>query len=295
MHKRTLLSPAKVNLSLHLTGRRDDGYHLIESVFVPLNLFDRLEINFAAPVPNGTIEVTSDTAEVPSGPSNLIFRAADIMRRRTGENFSLTVRLHKRIPVGSGLGGGSSNAATILSFLNVVLGLPLQQSALAAVGMEVGADVPFFVYGKPAIVRGVGERVEPLSAPLDASFVVCSPRAHLATAAVYARADQISGNQGRASLTTRCPESNIADFIAGRRPLAELLANDLEEAAAQMCPEVRRLKSELLCLGAQGASMTGSGSAVFGVCPDAESAERIAIALRRKGLWACSTKTLRAS
>ena len=129
----------------------------------------------------------------------------------------------------------------------------------------------------------------------DLHLVVSSPGTHLSTATVYAQADRIYADRGRGSLTTDCPESNIAGFVDGRRTLAELLKNDLEEAAAQVCPEVRLLKQELLRLGAQEASMTGSGSAVFGICAERESAERIAIALRRKGFWACSAKTLGAS
>jgi 4-diphosphocytidyl-2-C-methyl-D-erythritol kinase len=295
MRKRTLLSPAKINLSLRVTGRRVDGYHLIESLFVPVTLFDDLEITFARRGSDSTIEVTSTTPQVPSGSANLIFRAADIMRRRSGRSFSLTVRLIKRIPVGSGLGGGSSNAATILGFLNWALDSPFDHSTLATLGSEIGADVSFFVHCKPAIIRGVGESVEPLPILFDACFVLCSPETALSTAMVYAQSDRLSRRRQSTSLTTRSLESNIADFVSGHRPLTDLLVNDLEEAAAQICPDVRRLKSELLNLGAQGASMTGSGSAVFGVCPDAESAQSIAAALRRKGFWACSTKALSAS
>jgi len=291
MPKRTLLPPAKLNLSLRLTGRRGNGYHLIESVIVPVSLFDRLEVQFDRA--EGDIQVLSESPNVPSGPSNLVFRAADIIRRRTCKRFSLTVKIRKHIPVGSGLGGGSSDAAAILAFLNLALGSPFDQSALAAIGSELGADVPFFVHGRPAVVRGIGEVVEPLPKPLDIDLVICSAGVHLSTATVYARADQLSpADKAGSSLTTVRPESNIASFVDGYRPLTELLANDLEEAAAQICPEVHLLKNELLRRGAQGASMTGSGSAVFGVCPDAESAERLAAALRRKGLWACSTKTL---
>lgn len=291
MHKRTLLSPAKLNLSLRITGRRGDGYHLIESMFAPIALFDRLDVLFSRSP--GAVEVISESPETPSGPSNLVFRAAEVMRHHIGHSFSLKVHLQKRIPAGSGLGGGSSNAATILRFLNNALDSPCERTTLAALGMEVGADVPFFLQGRPAIVRGVGEIVEPLRFPLDACLVVGWPRVTLSTAAVYTRADRIA--QADASLTTIVPPSNIADFVGGRRPLEGPFVNDLEEAAAQICPAVRQLKREMLSLGAQGASMTGSGSAVFGVCPDAESAERIAAALHRKGFWACSTRTLEAS
>lgn len=290
MRTRTLFAPAKLNLSLRLRGLRADGYHLIDSVVVPIAVFDRLEVSIDATA-DGT-KVTSDSSDAPSGECNLISRAAEAMRRCTGRSFGLTVLLRKQIPVGSGMGGGSSDAAETLKFLNLALGSPYDRSQLAAIGSTIGADVPFFVYGQPAIVRGVGERVQPVGMDLNVDLVVCSPGVHVSTAEVYALTDRLAPNQARLSLTIDCPERNIANFVAGQRPLAESLTNDLEEAAAQVCPEVRLLKSELLRLGAQGASMTGSGSAVFGVCSDAVSAERIAAALREKGLWARSTRAM---
>jgi 4-diphosphocytidyl-2-C-methyl-D-erythritol kinase len=217
------------------------------------------------------------------------------LRRHIAIPFAVKVEIHKHIPVGSGLGGGSSDAASLLKFLNRALGSPLDTAQLTDLGAQIGADVPFFITGKPARVRGIGEFVEPLDKPLETDLVVCWSGTHLSTSEVFAEADRLQATKPPDSLTRRRPESNIADFVDGRRPISELLVNDLEEAAARICPEVRALKQELLTLGALGASMTGSGSAVFGICSDRASAERMAAALQRRGLRAWPTRTLAAS
>jgi 4-diphosphocytidyl-2-C-methyl-D-erythritol kinase len=172
-----------------------------------------------------------------------------------------------------------------LRFLNHQLGSPLTLSEVVTLGAEIGADVPFFVLGTPAVVKGIGEIVEPIAdIPPKLDLVLCSPDEALPTARVYAEADR--------SLTTQRLESNIASFVVRRKPVEQWLGNDLEAAAARICPEVRTLKRRLLDLGALGASMTGSGSAVFGICRDESSARRIAETLRREGRWSCATRTL---
>ena len=278
-----LLAPAKINLILKLLGKRRDGFHLIESLMVPVDLCDQIEVEFDTQAED-ELSVESDSQDASSGIRNLVYRAADLLRRRTQRRFALSARLRKNIPVGSGLGGGSSDAATILRFLNHQLGYPLTLPELAMLGAEIGADVPFFIFGCPAIVTGIGEIVEPISGVPGFHLVLCSPDVILPTASVYAEADR--------SLTTQRPESNIAGFVVRRKPIEEWLANDLEAAAARICPEVRTLKRKLLDLGALGASMTGSGSTVFGICRDEPSAQRMAEALRREGRWSRVTRAL---
>jgi 4-diphosphocytidyl-2-C-methyl-D-erythritol kinase len=294
MQQRTLLAPAKVNLALHIESIRADRYHVLDSLVVPVALFDEIDIRFQSPAPPRTA-VKSDVTTAPEGARNLAFSAVELVRSLTSAPFAVEIDLRKRIPVGSGLGGGSSDAATVLRFLNHMLGSPLELPALTAAAATLGADVPFFVHGCPARVRGIGEVVTPLETTIAADLVLCSPGISLSTGRVFAEFDRSHPGKPADSLTSRRRDSNIADFIDGRRPISELLANDLEEAAARICPDVRSLKQELLDLGALGASMTGSGSTVFGICSDAASAERIAAALRRKGLWTWPTKTLAAS
>lgn len=284
--RRRLLAPAKINLTLTLNGKRDDGYHLLESLMVPVDYCDQIDVEFH---PGRALQhaVTSDSPDAPAGRQNLIFRAAEVLRARSSEPFGLSAHLRKRIPVGSGLGGGSSDAAAVLMFLNEQLGMSLSMAELLTIGAEIGADVPFFLIGRPALVRGIGEIVEPLDRVPLLDLVIALPGTRLATSEVYAEADR--------SLTSTRAESNIDEFVDGRRPIAELLVNDLEVPAVRLCPEVRILKVKLLELGASGASMTGSGSAVFGVCPDGSSAQRIAAVLRQDGWWACATRTLTCS
>jgi len=294
MLTRTLLAPAKINLTLSLVGRRADGYHLLDSLVFPVALFDEIDVSFEESASPHTA-VTSDAVTAPGGAENLAYRAAEALRPHAKASFAVHIDLRKRIPVGSGLGGGSSDAAAVLKFVNRALGSPLDGPGLIAIAAGIGADVPFFIHARPARVRGVGEAVQPLDGAAEMDIVLCSPNTHLSTAQVFAESDRLRASKPLDSLTRHWQDSNIADFVDGHRPISELLVNDLEDAAARICPEVRTLKRELLSLGAQGASMTGSGSAVFGVCSDTASAERIATALRRKGMWAWPTKTLATS
>lgn len=281
-----LLAPAKINLTLALKGRRKDGYHFLESLVVPVDLCDRIDVAIRLDGPPAT-SVTCDSPDVPAGPANLVFRAIEAVRSCCARQFGLCAHLQKRIPVGSGLGGGSSDAAAILLFLSRALGPSLPFSLLHAIGLELGADVPFFLLGRPAIVRGVGELIEPLDWFPDLHLVIAYPGVKLDTGRVYAEADR--------SLTRAHSESNIPSLVDGRRPLSELLVNDLERPAVRLCPEIDGLKRRLVELGAAGTSMTGSGSAVFGICSDGAAAERIAAELQRDGHWACATRTLAGS
>jgi 4-diphosphocytidyl-2-C-methyl-D-erythritol kinase len=287
LHDNRILAPAKINLFLRILGRRADGYHLLDSVMLPVTLFDELDIELElGQLSDMTIliDVKSPSIGLPSGTDNLAFRAAAFLLEKLRQPARVRIKLRKNIPVGGGLGGGSSDAAAVLCRLNRLLGEPLGTEELAALGARLGADVPFFVYGTPARIGGAGEVVQPLTFPSPLCLVVCSGGAFLSTRDVYARVDL--------SLTSGRPVSNIADFVSGRKPLSELLVNDLEAAVAQIHPGVLPLKTTLVELGASGALMTGSGSALFGVWPDLKSAGAAAVKLRERGLWAQPVQTL---
>jgi len=284
-----VLAPAKVNLFLRIVGRRADGYHLLDSLMVPISLHDHLYVRCApcptAPLPQITVRV--DTHDVPAGPDNLAHRAAALFLAETRTSLKVDIRIRKRIPVGSGLGGGSSDAAATLLALNRTLGLPYQCKELAEMGARLGADVPFFVYGRPGRVRGIGEQITVLDLPTPLSLVVCSDGCVLPTKQVYAMVEP--------SLTRRKPAISIDALVSGRGPLSRVLVNDLETAAVKIHPEVLSLKARLMEQGAQGALMTGSGSAVFGVWPNDQQARTAARRLRRHGLWAAAVRTLAVS
>lgn len=286
-----ILAPAKVNLFLRVLGRRADGYHFLDSLIAPISLYDEISIRLAPPAqPSMTqseIAVTSDSAAAPGGDANLAYRAAALLLERADYRTAVDIHIRKRIPVGSGLGGGSSDAAAVLLVLNRLLGSPLPIQELAAVGTQIGADVAFFLCGGPARIGGIGERVTRLTFGTSLSLVIGWDRCNLSTKQVYARAAR--------SLTSPLLPSNIASFVSGRAPISEILVNDLEAAAAQLHPEVMSLKAKLVEQGALGALMTGSGAAVFGVWPDLPAARRAAERLRAQGLWAEAVHTLDAS
>lgn len=286
-------APAKVNLCLRVCGNRSDGYHLIESLMVPISLCDDLRIAVKPLSGFGVgpvITIRSSSAELPQDSSNLAYRAADAFMIAANQRIAVDIEIRKRIPIGSGLGGGSSDAAAVLLALNRTLRQPLLEGQLAELGATIGADIPFFIYGRPARIGGVGEQVVPITLGATLNLVVCSDGFALSTGLVYARV-----RAAALSLTSDASLSNIADFVEGRRPFTELLVNDLEQAAAEIHPEVLSLKARVMAEGAQAALMTGSGSAVFGLCADPESAVNTATRLRSQGLWAEAVQTLELS
>ena len=193
------------------------------------------------------------------------------------------MRIHKEIPAGAGLGGGSSNAATILIALNEMAGLGWTGDQLAGWAAQLGADVPFFIFRRPAWATGTGSMIS-LAADSPELYLVVSSDLHvLSTAEVYKRLDL--------RLTSRTPKSKISKFASGPEHLALQLRNDLEVPATRIHPGVALVKRKLIERGARAALMSGSGSAVFGVWPDAGSAEEAARALRCSGLWARSVAT----
>ena len=250
-------APAKVNLFLHVTGRRGDGYHLLESLFAMVDLADTVTL---APRGDGAV-VRERGAPGVSERDDLAMRAAVALRQATGTAFGVTIAVDKRIPLGGGLGGGSSDAASVLLALNRLWSLRLPRSELARIGASLGADVPFFVHGENAIVRGIGEVVTPVSLSRQWLALVL-PGVIVPTAAIF----------GSPELTRSTPSAKINVFSVGYG------RNDLEPVAAARHPEVA---ASLAALGraAGNARMTGSGSTVFAACDSAASAMKVVGAL----------------
>lgn len=285
------LAPAKLNLGLRVIGRRPDGYHLLESLFVPIDLADRLRI---AITPSRrvaiTVTVTGATEEeVPAGAENLAVRAA----RRFLEDAQLTaevrIDLEKRIPAGAGLGGGSSDAAAVLRALSEHFANVLPRARLAGLALELGADVPFFLDPRPARVTGIGEQIEPLDPFPVLDLLLVTPAPPLSTATVFhaydaaltpaspdRRMPALRGDPGRILVAALANEK--ADQVgpsAGSeapRELIALLANDLAPVASRLHPGIARIRAELERLGARAVAMSGSGPTVFGLFESAEDA-----------------------
>lgn len=242
-------APAKVNLFLHVTGRRPDGYHELQTVFQLLDRCDTLDIETRQ---DGGIErVAGPHAVEPD--RDLVVRAARLLQSRTGTGLGANLWLHKQIPLGGGLGGGSSDAATVLVALNALWGTGLDTAALAALGLELGADVPVFVRGRSAWAEGVGEILEPVDLP-PRWFAVLCPAVAVATAEVFQAAE----------LTRNSPKITIRGFLqAGGR-------NDFEPVVTARQPEVRAAIDWLRERGA--ARLTGTGSCVFAGYPTQDEA-----------------------
>ena len=259
-----LAAPAKLNLFLHVIGRRADGYHLLESIFVLIDWVDVLHFEL-----RDDARLTRHDLAAALPDDDLCLRAAKALQARTGVRHGVDISIDKQIPWGAGLGGGSSNAASVLLALNRLWGVGWPLSRLLDLGLELGADVPFFLAGTNAFVQGVGERLTPVTIP-GQWLAVIKPSASLATRAVFASpllvrdsgAVIVESFPGRASSGTQVPpgqglgESGIAGLLGG------FGRNDLQRAAQAQCVEVARA-AELLQARFGNSRMTGSGSAVF--------------------------------
>ena len=283
---RALPAPAKVNLGLRVQGRRADGYHLLESVFVPLDLQDELSVAIepaASASVSLAVEIAADApaglaAEVPTGATNLAYRAAEAFLEAAGLTARVAIELVKRTPAGGGLGGGSSDAGAVLRALSELAPGALAGQMLFDLALGLGADVPFFLDPRPALVGGIGDLIEPLERLPPLCLVLANPGTALSTAEVFAASDALG-----AALTPSPPGSTLralsalvasdpADVAARAAALGALLENDLEAAAARLCPPVRRLQEQLRQAGAMATGMSGSGATVFGVFADSQSA-----------------------
>ncbi len=264
-------APAKINLSLRVVGRRADGYHLLDTIMMPVSLYDEIEIRkVLVPVKIKKselpwIKISCNHPLVPNDEKNLAYRAARLLLEKAKSDQSIEIRIRKRIPVGAGLGGGSSDAAATLVGLNRLLELGFSVKQLERLGLQLGADVPFFIRGRPARARGIGERLQQFGPLRRLWVVILYPGFPVSTAWVY-------GNLP-AKLTKPSVNTSIASLLTGSGSLANLLVNDLERVSLSRYPKITLLKQALLRAGAAGSLMSGSGSSVFGVFESRRKAE----------------------
>ena len=240
-------APAKLNLFLHITGRRDDGYHLLQSVFMLIDWCDTLHFELR---PGGAISREDLTTPLPE--DDLTVRAARALQAATQTSHGAHIRLEKRIPAQAGMGGGSSDAASCLLALNRLWGLNLPLSTLLSIGLTLGADVPFFLRGRNAWVEGIGEKITPVALP-PARFVVVKPPEGLETRLIFGAPD-LKRDSETAILSGFAANSDAMKLSFGH--------NDLQPVAQRLCPAVTQALKWLESQGLQG-RMTGSGSAVF--------------------------------
>ncbi len=271
-----VLAPAKLNLGLRIVGRRADGYHELESVFVPIDLADEigLDIRTGEPPEVGLV-VSGAGDEVPADARNLAFRAARSFLDVAGLRARVRISLVKRIPAAAGLGGGSSDAAAVLRGLSEHFPAALGRPGLEELALGLGADVPFFLDPRPALVSGIGERRAPLPGRLPRlAVLLANPGEPVPTARVFAahaRAAKAFGPSGRLAQQLAAALAGPSESLAGR--LQDLVENDLDAAAEMVCPAIARVRAALRGTGALAVGMSGSGGTLYGIFATASAAE----------------------
>jgi 4-diphosphocytidyl-2-C-methyl-D-erythritol kinase len=276
-------APAKLNLTLHLLSKRNDGYHEIETLMAPVNLYDTLyfrpnrsgQVDFSYSWPQDRGATCGE--ELPRDATNLVVRALEAVKSRTDSRAGAVVHLAKRIPTQAGMGGGSSDAACALVLANRAWRVGLADEELAEMAAEIGSDVPFFLANRAAICRGRGERVAPVSVCAGLHVVVVKPPVGLSTRQIYG-AVTISGSELKSERLATCLANGT-----GRKSLTELLNNDLEKPAAAQSPWIETMRRDMADCGCVASQMTGSGSAYFGICHHRRHAQAVAGRMRSKG------------
>lgn len=279
----TIHAPAKVNLFLEVLGRRADGFHELETLMVPVGLYDTIHLE---PTPSEHIEfsvcrsgspvagqpVVDHHSEIPEGRTNLVVRAAEMLRETTGISAGARIVLHKRIPAAAGLAGGSSDAAAALFGLNQIWRLGLTLAGLHPLAAQLGSDVPFFLSSTAAICRGRGEVIEPMSWPTRLYFVIVRPHTGLSTADVFRHC--------RPSQTPRTAEELASVIAKGDLGQAgRLLHNRLLQPALALNDDVKTLRRTFAKLPVLGHMMSGSGTSYFGICAQRKHARTVAARL----------------
>lgn len=296
MDKIKLKAYAKINLGLDVVGRNDDGYHDVRMVMQTLDLFDDVELSVSEGTGDFTMDITTDQEKIdisgiPTDERNLCIKAADIFFREfdvTDKN--LHINLTKRIPSEAGMAGGSTDAAAVLVGLNEMLSLGRTKEELAILGLTLGADIPFCIYGGTRLAEGIGEVFTEIEPPIvDEAVVVIKPPFGVSTAAIYNAIDT-------ADDVVHPDIDSIAEDISGGiySALSEHIGNSMESVVSEMHPEISEIRQQLLDLGAYAACMSGSGTTVYGLFEDRRvgDAARNLIQKRNTSYFCKLTKTI---
>ncbi len=276
MTGRTFLSPAKINLCLHVLGRREDGYHELAMAMQRVDLCDHIRIRLGGAA---GIRVACAAVALAAGEENIVAKAARLILCEAESVVGVEIEVEKQIPVAAGLGGGSSNAATVLMALDELLDLQLGKERLMALGGQLGADVPFFVFAAPAWATGVGTQLEKLPNLPSVAYLLINPGIAVSTAWVYQSLRLTKGGE----------LANLPWFsVATKSELCAALHNDLEQVTLERYPLLVEIKQLLLAQGALGALMSGSGATVFGVFRDFAEASHAGVELARGNDWLIS-------
>ena len=254
-----LKSFAKVNLYLRVTGIVSNGYHTLYSIFQELDFHDILTFT-----PSSKFSISCNRSDLPCDDSNLCVQAYRIMKEFAPTNGEWSIHLEKNVPMGAGLGGGSSNAAAVLKFLNKAWDTNFSESKLIDIAKEICADAPFFIRGKTQIAKGIGDLLEPIHLPEKFVLLLVCPDIHVSTTWAYRELD----------LTIKEETCKFSVLFDDKRIFWELFENQFETVVFPAYPEVGRVKNELIDSGAQYSGLSGSGSTVFGVFKNKEEAQK---------------------
>jgi 4-diphosphocytidyl-2-C-methyl-D-erythritol kinase len=265
-------APAKINTSLYVVGRRADGYHDLAMLMQAVTLFDRITLTVTS---GDAVRVVCPGVDLPDGADNITASVARALMAEAGQAYDVTIEIDKQIPVAAGLGGGSSDAATVLVGLNEMCRFGFKRDALMAIGGQLGADIPFFVFGQTAWATGVGDRLEPVGAMPTIWYVLVNPGVAVSTAWVY----------GNLTLTSHDDLSKLRRFPKTVEELERLLYNDLESVTMQHYPVLLDVKQNLVDHGALGTLMSGSGPTIFGLFKGEDMARNVATQLDGQSGW----------
>ncbi|MDQ0204343.1 4-(cytidine 5'-diphospho)-2-C-methyl-D-erythritol kinase [Pectinatus haikarae] len=270
----TITANGKINLTLDILGRRDDGYHEVEMIMQSINLSDKLtieKIDICDIILDCVVEGVSDKKD------NLIYKAAELFLRTYNISCGVKISLEKNIPVAAGLAGGSTDAAAVLRGMNDLFDLALSARELCVLAAELGSDVPFCVVGGTMLAKGRGEKISPTASLPNCAFVLIKPKLGISTAWVY--------KNYREQLVKKHPDSNLMMGELAKKNLDGIcgsLGNVLESVTIGTYPQLAVYKEKLCLYGAKAALMSGSGPSIFAVCGDAAAARRIAVKMRRE-------------
>jgi len=269
MKRFRIISPAKVNLRLDILEKRQDGYHELRTIFQKISLHDTL---FFTLKEEKGVWIQTNHPDLPTGRSNLVFKAAHLILKRSHYKGGILIQIKKRIPVGAGLGGGSSNAAATLCALNQMLAMGLTQEELMEIGVKIGADVPFFLYKwGAAIGSGIGERLEKIELPL-LFYVLIYPNFEVSSRWAYQNF----------LLTKKEFHFNLHQLLTTPQRISSFLWNDLEQVVSHRYQEIAMMKEMLLSVGALGSLMSGSGPTVFGIFSSEEASKKAKQKIKKK-------------
>ena len=275
MNSITLKSRAKINLSIDVLGKRQDGYHLVEMIMQTIDLYDLIEINEKD---NDQITIKSTSDEIPLDCNNLVYKAANLIKKTFNINKGVEIHIKKNIPVAAGMAGGSSNAAAVLVGLNKLWNLNLSNQQLEKIGLKLGADVPFCINGGAVLASGIGEELTPIKVlTKDVCILVCKPDLFVSTKEVYECIDS-------KDIDKRPNNKFLIECLKNEdtRQLAENMFNVLEGVTMDKHPVIQQIKDIMTNNRALGAMMSGSGPTVFGLYENREDAVKCKAILEKQ-------------